>query len=161
MLLALVITLVAIRVRRADLGGPGSEPPVTGLRPALASQIVKRNTRLTIIAATGEVSRELLEQAVATGHDVTAVVRDPRKLSRPGAHRHRRHGSRRLGGARASDRRNRRRCAARHDPAQTDAPAPDPGGAKPAEQQRQREIARLMCARSPAYYEIRVESLPG
>ena len=34
MLLALVITLVAIRVRRADLGGPGSEPPVTGLRPA-------------------------------------------------------------------------------------------------------------------------------
>jgi hypothetical protein len=35
MLLALVITLVAIRVRRADLGGPGSEPPVTGLRPAV------------------------------------------------------------------------------------------------------------------------------
>jgi hypothetical protein len=34
MLLALVITLVAIRVRRAALGGPGSEPPVTGLRPA-------------------------------------------------------------------------------------------------------------------------------
>jgi nucleoside-diphosphate-sugar epimerase len=39
--------------------------------------------RLTIIAATGEVGRELLEQAVATGHDVTAVVRDPRKLARP------------------------------------------------------------------------------
>ena len=39
--------------------------------------------RLTIIAATGGVGRELLEQAVATGHDVTAVVRDPRKLARP------------------------------------------------------------------------------
>lgn len=39
--------------------------------------------RLTIIAATGGVGRELLEQAVAAGHDVTAVVRDPGKLSRP------------------------------------------------------------------------------
>jgi putative NADH-flavin reductase len=33
---------------------------------------VRRNTRLTIIAATGGIGRELLEQAVATGHDVTA-----------------------------------------------------------------------------------------
>ena len=39
--------------------------------------------RLTIIAATGRVGRELLEQAVATGHDVTAAVRDPRKLAWP------------------------------------------------------------------------------
>ena len=39
--------------------------------------------RLTIVAATGGVGRELLEQAVAAGHDVTAVVRDPGKLSRP------------------------------------------------------------------------------
>jgi putative NADH-flavin reductase len=38
--------------------------------------------KLTIIAATGGVGRELLEQAVAAGHDVTAVVRNPRKLSR-------------------------------------------------------------------------------
>ena len=44
---------------------------------------MKRNTRLTIIAATGGISRELQEQAVATGHDVIAVVRDPRKRSRP------------------------------------------------------------------------------
>ena len=38
--------------------------------------------KLTIIAATGGVGRELLEQAVAAGHDVTAVVRNPAKLSR-------------------------------------------------------------------------------
>jgi putative NADH-flavin reductase len=36
--------------------------------------------KLTIFAATGGVGRELLRQAVAAGHDVTAVVRDPGKL---------------------------------------------------------------------------------
>jgi uncharacterized protein YbjT (DUF2867 family) len=38
--------------------------------------------KLTIIAATGGVGRELLQQALAAGHDVTAVVRNPGKLSR-------------------------------------------------------------------------------
>jgi len=38
--------------------------------------------KLTIIAATGGVGRELLEQALDAGHDVTAVVRNPGKLSR-------------------------------------------------------------------------------
>jgi uncharacterized protein YbjT (DUF2867 family) len=38
--------------------------------------------RLTIFAATGGIGRHILEQAVAAGHEVTAVVRDPRKLSR-------------------------------------------------------------------------------
>jgi putative NADH-flavin reductase len=38
--------------------------------------------KLTIIAATGGVGRELLEQALDAGHDVTAVVRNPDKLSR-------------------------------------------------------------------------------
>jgi putative NADH-flavin reductase len=38
--------------------------------------------KLTIIAATGGVGRELLGQALAAGHDVTAVVRNPGKLSR-------------------------------------------------------------------------------
>jgi putative NADH-flavin reductase len=38
--------------------------------------------KLTIIAATGGVGRELLEQAIDAGHDVTAVVRNPGKLSR-------------------------------------------------------------------------------
>ena len=37
MLLALVITLAAIRVRRADLGGPGSEPP--GQRPQISRSL--------------------------------------------------------------------------------------------------------------------------
>ena len=37
--------------------------------------------KLTIFAATGGIGRQLLEQAVAAGHDVTAVVRDPKKLS--------------------------------------------------------------------------------
>jgi len=38
--------------------------------------------KLTIIAATGGVGRELLEQAIAAGDDVTVVVRNPGKLSR-------------------------------------------------------------------------------
>jgi uncharacterized protein YbjT (DUF2867 family) len=38
--------------------------------------------KLTIFAATGGVGREVLEQAVAAGHDLTAVVRNPKKLSR-------------------------------------------------------------------------------
>jgi putative NADH-flavin reductase len=37
---------------------------------------------LTIFAATGGIGRQLLEQAVAAGHDVTAVVRNPAKLPR-------------------------------------------------------------------------------
>lgn len=39
--------------------------------------------KLTIIAATGGIGRHLLEQGVAAGHDVTTVVRNPAKLSRP------------------------------------------------------------------------------
>jgi putative NADH-flavin reductase len=38
--------------------------------------------KLTIFAATGGIGRQVLEQAVAAGHDVTAVVRNPEKLSR-------------------------------------------------------------------------------
>jgi len=37
--------------------------------------------KLTIFAATGGVGRQLLAQAAAAGHDVTAVVRDPQKLA--------------------------------------------------------------------------------
>jgi putative NADH-flavin reductase len=36
--------------------------------------------KLTIFGATGGIGGQLLEQAVAAGHEVTAVVRDPRKL---------------------------------------------------------------------------------
>jgi putative NADH-flavin reductase len=37
--------------------------------------------KLTIVAATGGVGRHLLDQAVAAGHDVTAVVRDRARLA--------------------------------------------------------------------------------
>lgn len=36
--------------------------------------------RITIVAATGGVGRQALEQAIAAGHDVTAVVRNPGKV---------------------------------------------------------------------------------
>lgn len=38
--------------------------------------------KLAIVAATGGVGRELLDQAIADGHEVTAVVRNPAKLDR-------------------------------------------------------------------------------
>jgi putative NADH-flavin reductase len=38
--------------------------------------------KLTIFAATGSVGRQILDQAVAAGHDVTAVVRNPGAVSR-------------------------------------------------------------------------------
>jgi uncharacterized protein YbjT (DUF2867 family) len=37
--------------------------------------------KLTIVAATGGIGRQLLEQAIAAGHDVTAVARNPQNLS--------------------------------------------------------------------------------
>ncbi|MGH3258496.1 MAG: NAD(P)-dependent oxidoreductase [Streptosporangiaceae bacterium] len=40
--------------------------------------------KLTIFGATGGIGRQVLEQAIAAGHDLTAVVRDPHKL--PGTH---------------------------------------------------------------------------
>src|SRR3989442_5752539 len=43
---------------------------------------MERRMRLTIFAATGGTGRQVLDQAIAAGHDVTAVVRNPRKLGR-------------------------------------------------------------------------------
>jgi len=37
--------------------------------------------KLTIFAATGGIGREIVAQAVNAGHNITAVVRNPRKLS--------------------------------------------------------------------------------
>ena len=37
--------------------------------------------KLTIVAATGGIGRQLLEQAIAAGHDVTAVARNPQNLT--------------------------------------------------------------------------------
>ena len=36
--------------------------------------------KLTVFAATGGIGRQVLDQALAAGHDVTAVVRDPSSL---------------------------------------------------------------------------------
>jgi putative NADH-flavin reductase len=36
--------------------------------------------KITIVAATGGIGRQLLEQSVAAGHDVTVVVRNPQNL---------------------------------------------------------------------------------
>jgi putative NADH-flavin reductase len=41
---------------------------------------MERQMKLTIFAATGGIGRQILEQAVDVGHDVTAVVRNPQKL---------------------------------------------------------------------------------
>jgi len=41
--------------------------------------------KLTIFAATGGIGRQLLEQAIAAGHDVTAVARNPQSLAAAGA----------------------------------------------------------------------------
>jgi putative NADH-flavin reductase len=37
--------------------------------------------KLTIVAATGGIGRQILQQAIAAGHDVTAVVRNPAKVT--------------------------------------------------------------------------------
>ncbi|QYN38941.1 NAD(P)H-binding protein [Pseudonocardia sp. DSM 110487] len=37
---------------------------------------------LTIVGATGGIGRHLVDQALAAGHTVTAVVRNPRNLER-------------------------------------------------------------------------------
>jgi putative NADH-flavin reductase len=37
--------------------------------------------KLTIIGASGRIGRHVLDQALASGHDVTVLVRDPRRLS--------------------------------------------------------------------------------
>jgi putative NADH-flavin reductase len=42
---------------------------------------MEREMKLTIFAATGGIGRQALQQAVAAGHDVTAVVRNPKKLA--------------------------------------------------------------------------------
>lgn len=43
--------------------------------------------RLTIFGATGGTGRQLVEQALAAGHEVTAVVRDPARLAVPAQRR--------------------------------------------------------------------------
>jgi putative NADH-flavin reductase len=45
---------------------------------------MERAMKLTIFAATGGIGRHVLDQTLAAGHDVTAVVRNPKKVSGEG-----------------------------------------------------------------------------
>src|SRR5262245_46057240 len=58
---------------RSSLGVPDQTPQA--IAPA-------HGMSLTIVAATGGIGRQLLEQGLAAGHDVTAIVRHPEHLSR-------------------------------------------------------------------------------
>src|SRR5713101_4551540 len=49
--------------------------------PPMGLEAMERAMKLAIFAATGGIGRQLVEQAVAAGHDVTAVVRNPKKVS--------------------------------------------------------------------------------
>ncbi|MFJ4711262.1 NAD(P)-dependent oxidoreductase [Streptomyces sp. NPDC088785] len=42
--------------------------------------------KLTVLGATGGIGREIVRQALAAGHEVTAVVRDPARLAVTGEH---------------------------------------------------------------------------
>jgi len=63
---------------------------MSNVRPPFPVRLLPASTlerslvmRLVIVAATGGIGHELLEQSGDAGHDVTAVVRDPTRLSRP------------------------------------------------------------------------------
>lgn len=112
--------------------------------------------RLTIIAATGGIGRELLEQAAA-GHDFIAVVHDPRKLSRP---------VRAVTADMAADPSalepavagtDTVRCSSRSSSDRH--PGTGSGWRETSRAAASTRNRSLMSVRSSAYYEIRVESL--
>jgi putative NADH-flavin reductase len=71
----------------AEIGSSGRsvttfEQSIMGLlRAGLTLILMEDGMRIVIIGATGKTGRHLLEQAVAQGHAVTALARDPDKLS--------------------------------------------------------------------------------
>src|SRR5438552_3492818 len=80
-------TLGGVSARRLAVGRlwPASfktARSVLGSRPAtLAKTNHGAEMKLTIVAATGGIGRQILHQAIAAGHDVTAVVRNATQLS--------------------------------------------------------------------------------
>lgn len=48
--------------------------------PRVPARLKENAVKLTIVAATGGIGRHLVDQALAAGHDVTAVVRNPASL---------------------------------------------------------------------------------
>jgi putative NADH-flavin reductase len=53
------------------------------LQPSMKSYERSTPMRLTIFGATGGTGKSLVEQALAAGHEITAVVRDPTRLPLP------------------------------------------------------------------------------
>ena len=51
------------------------------LEPGPPARRKEMRMKLTVFAATGGIGHEILAQAVAAGHDVTAAVRDPARLN--------------------------------------------------------------------------------
>src|SRR5690348_10773427 len=71
------------RIRVARKGAPSLYPARRTLRGRARKHRRhgrKRTMRLVIVAATGGIGRQLVEQAIAAGHQVTAVARNPRDL---------------------------------------------------------------------------------
>src|SRR5437868_2711392 len=54
--------------------------PLRAMKPAAPAPTPKGPQRLLVIGATGGTGRQLVEQALAQGHQVTALVRTPAKL---------------------------------------------------------------------------------
>ena len=67
----------------APASAVGNDTRPSPARPSASdAATLQRRMSLTVVAATGGIGRQILEQAVAAGHEVTAVVRNPKKLSR-------------------------------------------------------------------------------
>ncbi|BFV57725.1 hypothetical protein KCMC57_up28290 [Kitasatospora sp. CMC57] len=72
----------AVRRRRETYVGPWLPEPLAR-PPQLTPPRKEPAMKLTILAPTGATGRHLLTQALAAGHQVTAVVRNPAKLADP------------------------------------------------------------------------------
>jgi uncharacterized protein YbjT (DUF2867 family) len=64
-----------------DLGAPDRMTGAHRMTGTRLAHLKEKTMKLTIIAATGGVGRQLLSQALQAGHDVTAVARNPAKLA--------------------------------------------------------------------------------
>ncbi len=71
-----------LRVESESRIGPsGSGQTRSGPRMSTASRPRERKLKIVVFAATGGIGQEAVAQALAAGHDVTAVVRDPKTLA--------------------------------------------------------------------------------
>ncbi len=66
--------------RSSGIEPSGLEPTRSSPGGAPAPRSRERKLKLAIFAATGRIGRLVVEQAIAAGHDITAVVRNPKAL---------------------------------------------------------------------------------